>query len=554
MTAARSSWRQVHVKRGRLCDRHSLLQGRNQHGHAHGSLWSSNGTLLARATFTGESASGWQQVTFTNPVAVTPGSTYIASYHAPNGHYALNLNYFTSAHSNGPLQALADSQSSNGVYRYSATQASPTKPGKPATTGSTSSSPPTHPQTPPHPRSPTSPPPPQPPASPPPPPPPPPSTKPSTPTITNTSFQLRDGTGALVAATVNWDTLTRRATLTPTAPLAPNTTYTATAKTSITDPAGNHLASHHTWSFTTGGQASDFSLWPGTTQPALAASGDSSAVEVGVKFTSSVAGYVTGIRFYKGATNTGTHTGSLWSSNGTLLARATFTGESASGWQQVNFDQPGRSHPRQHLHRLLPRPQRPLRAQPQRLHQRPQQRAAPGARRQPKQQRRLPLQRHPRLPRPNLASQQLLGPPRLHHQRTPRHHPTHDHRRHPRRRNHRRPHHHHRHRHLQRSPRPNHDHQHQLPTPGRHRRARRSHRQLGHTHTTRNPHPHRPTRQQHHLHRHRQTAPASPTPPATTSPTTTPGASPPGPAVHHVLDERDPCDAHRAGRLSRVRM
>ena len=99
-------------------------------------------------------------------------------------------------------------------------------------------------------------------------------------TITNTSFQLRDGTGALVAATVNWDTLTRRATLTPTAPLASNTTYTATAKTSITDPAGNHLANDYTWSFTTGGQASDFSLWPDTTQPALAASGDSSAVEL----------------------------------------------------------------------------------------------------------------------------------------------------------------------------------------------------------------------------------------------------------------------------------
>ena len=69
-------------------------------------------------------------------------------------------------------------------------------------------------------------------------------------------------------------------------------------------------------------------------------SGDTHAVELGVKFTSSVAGYVTGIRFYKASTNTGTHVGSLWSSTGTLLSSATFTAETASGWQQVNLATP----------------------------------------------------------------------------------------------------------------------------------------------------------------------------------------------------------------------
>ena len=67
---------------------------------------------------------------------------------------------------------------------------------------------------------------------------------------------------------------------------------------------------------------------------------DSASVEVGVKFQVNVAGYVTGIRFYKGSDNVGTHLGNLWSSDGTLLATATFTAESASGWQQVNFSQP----------------------------------------------------------------------------------------------------------------------------------------------------------------------------------------------------------------------
>ena len=130
--------------------------------------------------------------------------------------------------------------------------------------------------------------------------------------------------------------------------------------------------------------------------------------------------------------------------------------------------QPGRRQRRHHLPRLLLRPQRPLRAQPQLLHQRPQQRAPPGARQQPKPATAsTATAASPKLPRPKLAGQQLLGRPRLHHRRTPRHHPTHRHRRHPRRRNHRRPHQHHRHRHLRRSPRPRHRHHHHLPTPRR---------------------------------------------------------------------------------------
>src|SRR5213078_770360 len=61
---------------------------------------------------------------------------------------------------------------------------------------------------------------------------------------------------------------------------------------------------------------------------------------LGVKFRSDVNGSVTGIRFYKGAGNNGTHTGLLYSSAGAVLAQATFSGETASGWQQVNFSSP----------------------------------------------------------------------------------------------------------------------------------------------------------------------------------------------------------------------
>ena len=64
---------------------------------------------------------------------------------------------------------------------------------------------------------------------------------------------------------------------------------------------------------------------------------DGQPIETGVKFRSDVDGFVTAIRFYKGAQNTGTHVGHLWSAAGALLAEATFTGETASGWQEVQL-------------------------------------------------------------------------------------------------------------------------------------------------------------------------------------------------------------------------
>ena len=81
-------------------------------------------------------------------------------------------------------------------------------------------------------------------------------------------------------------------------------------------------------------------IWPSTAVPALVDQGPDSAVELGVKFRSDVSGTITGIRFYKASANTGTHVGNLWSGTGQLLASATFSSETASGWQQVNFASP----------------------------------------------------------------------------------------------------------------------------------------------------------------------------------------------------------------------
>ncbi len=89
-------------------------------------------------------------------------------------------------------------------------------------------------------------------------------------------------------------------------------------------------------------------IWSPAATPALASADDfSGGIELGVKLSSDVAGYITGIRFYKGLLNTGTHVAHLWTSTGTLLATATFTAESPSGWQQVNFATPV-AHLRQH--------------------------------------------------------------------------------------------------------------------------------------------------------------------------------------------------------------
>jgi len=52
---------------------------------------------------------------------------------------------------------------------------------------------------------------------------------------------------------------------------------------------------------------------------------------VGTKFVSDLNGQINGLRFYKAPTNTGSHTGHLWSASGMLLGSLTFSGETASG-------------------------------------------------------------------------------------------------------------------------------------------------------------------------------------------------------------------------------
>jgi hypothetical protein len=81
-------------------------------------------------------------------------------------------------------------------------------------------------------------------------------------------------------------------------------------------------------------------IWATTTLPALASADDPQAVEVGLKFRSDLDGYITGIRFYRGDNNGGTHVGHLWAADGTLLGTTVFGGETATGWEQASFATP----------------------------------------------------------------------------------------------------------------------------------------------------------------------------------------------------------------------
>ncbi|MEU4695235.1 DUF4082 domain-containing protein [Actinoplanes sp. NPDC023714] len=299
-----------------------------------GNLWNASGTNLGTVTFTGETASGWQTATFATPIAISANTTYVASYYAPNGRYASDDGGFAaSGVDNAPLHALRDGEDgANGLYRYGTGGGFPTNTWQatnywvdvvfdPAATDTT---PPTVTGTAPAAGT---------------------TGVPATTTVTATLNEpLQAGTAAItipgVTGTTAYDAATRTVTFTPSAALTASAAYTATVA-GARDVAGNTMTPF-SWSFTiaSSGSSCPCTIWPPTATPATPAVADNSAVEVGVKFRASSAGFITGLRFYKGAGNTGTHTGSLWNTAGTRLATVTFTGETATGWQTATLAGP----------------------------------------------------------------------------------------------------------------------------------------------------------------------------------------------------------------------
>ena len=292
------------------------------------SLWSGT-TRLATATVTNESASGWQTVSFAQQIAVTAGTMYVVSYFAPNGHYAEDDHYFDTAVTNAPLSAPAGS---NGVYAYGGdilpsssfananywvdpVFALGNPPPALATASPAAGS----------------------------------TSVPVTSAIsarftsavdpTSVVFSVTDPSGTVIAGTTSYDSSATTATFTPSSPLSAATAYNVTV--SATAPDGTAMTAPIGWSFTTSGVAvCPCTMFASSATPAVADSGDSSAISVGVRFTTSQAGFIVGVRFYKSGANTGVHTGSLWGPDGTRLASVTFANETAAGWQTALFQQP----------------------------------------------------------------------------------------------------------------------------------------------------------------------------------------------------------------------
>jgi len=85
-----------------------------------GSLWGPGRVLLARGKFSQGANNAWQDLTFADPVAITPGMTYVASYFTPKTRYAFRYGYFSNrAPTVGPITALRSVDGDpNGVYCY----------------------------------------------------------------------------------------------------------------------------------------------------------------------------------------------------------------------------------------------------------------------------------------------------------------------------------------------------------------------------------------------------------------------------------------------------
>ncbi len=254
-------------------------------------LWSSTGALLATEPFTAETASGWQDVTLTTPVAITAGTTYVVSY-SSTGRFALTLNYFTTGKNVPPLHVPAHGGVYNSPGSFPTLSYSDSNYWVDIVTNGTT----------------------------------------CTPACSGVACGQSDGCGGTCCTGSGCTAASCGTCQIATAcgscgPAADNTACTTSGGGAGTCQAGTCSAT-------------------GTSNPSVftsqdAPTGSSSGMyELGMKFTSDNATQVSRLRFYKAASSSGSHVGHLWSATGTLLATAPFTAETASGWQEVILANP----------------------------------------------------------------------------------------------------------------------------------------------------------------------------------------------------------------------
>ncbi len=114
-----------------------------------------------------------------------------------------------------------------------------------------------------------------------------------------------------------------------------------TNSTSLSIPTGGGINNYYVDPIVSSSSdcSSTNSLFAAFTSPAphFGFGGNYNNVDFGIQVTNDTAQYACGVRWYKNASDTGSHTGALWSSTGTLLASAASTSETASGFQTVLF-------------------------------------------------------------------------------------------------------------------------------------------------------------------------------------------------------------------------
>lgn len=295
-----------------------------------GSLWTASGQLLGQATFINETASGWQTVSFTQPVNITAGTTYVASYHS-NGFYSATANYFTTDYTSGALTAPASSVSGgNGVYAYGTGSLFPTSsynasnywvdvlyqqgaqnavPVAANDSGFTTNT--------------------------------------GTPVTIQASALLANDTDAdgdplsitgvsgAVNGSVAYNAQAQTVTFTPTAGYSGPASFSY----AIADGKGGTATANVALTVNNPAAGPEQNLFAANATPSVVSVNDNQAVNLGMKFQADTAGWITGIRFYKGADNTSPHNGYLWTASGTLLGSVTFNNETASGWQTAQLTQ-----------------------------------------------------------------------------------------------------------------------------------------------------------------------------------------------------------------------
>ncbi|WP_204913053.1 DUF4082 domain-containing protein [Microlunatus spumicola] len=295
-----------------------------------GTLYSSSGTALATGTFSNESATGWQTLQFARAVAINAGTTYVAAYYAPSGHYSADSYYFGKPYNAGVLTAAGGNGVTNGVYAErsafpnnsirqtnyyvdavfspddtipaSVTTLSPKAGASSVATTATAA-----------------------------------ATFSKAVDPASISMQVMDSSQNVIPGTVSWDATSRTATFNPLQGLANSTTYTVTVNAAT-------LAAPVQWNFTTVDPDATpnqcpCTLFDDSDQPASGPADDSGGVKLGVAFQPSQDGQVTGVRFWKRPEDGAPHTVNLWAGNN-KVAEATTADESTSGWQEATFASP----------------------------------------------------------------------------------------------------------------------------------------------------------------------------------------------------------------------